>query len=218
MKPLILINFKTYPESSGNKALKLAKKLSKVRSKQFEIGISPSILTTKEIAQKTKLPVFAQHADRINYGAHTGGIPVDELRDIGVTGVLLNHSEYKIPLSYLKDIVNLCRQNWLKTIVCASSLPEAKRILEFKPDYLAYEPQQLIGGNISVTSADPKIIQELVHVTHKLSFGTQVLCGAGIHSKEDLHAALGLGANGILLSHAVCSAENPKKFLKEMIK
>lgn len=218
MKPLLLINFKTYAESSGNKALELAKQIGKVKSARFDLGVAPSLLSIKEIAQETKLMTFAQHADRFDYGAHTGNVSPEELRDIGVTGVILNHSEYKIPLHYVKEIVNACRRNWLKTVVCASSLNEAKAILEFKPDYLAYEPEELIGGKISVVSANPKIIVQVVKVAEKLSPGTQVLCGAGIHSRDDVIAALGLGARGVLLAHAVCLAENPRKFLEEMMR
>ena len=217
MKPLILINFKTYEVSSGNKALRLAQLLAKVKTAHFDIAVMPSLLTTKEIAQQTKLMTFAQHADRFGYGAHTGNVSPQELRDIGVAGVVLNHSEYKIPVRYLQEIVNSCRRNWLKTVVCASSLPEAKEILGFKPDYLAYEPAELIGGNLSVTTADPKIIVQVVKAAEKISPGTRVLCGAGVHSREDLMAALGLGARGILLSHAIIQAENPKKLLERMV-
>ena len=52
MKPLILINFKTYKESYGNKALELAKKIAKVKKNKYQIAVAPSLLTIKEIAKK----------------------------------------------------------------------------------------------------------------------------------------------------------------------
>ena len=60
MKPLILLNFKTYPEAAGKKALLLAKKLEKVHSSKFEIVIAPSLPTLEEVAARTSLPVFAR--------------------------------------------------------------------------------------------------------------------------------------------------------------
>ena len=50
MKPLVLLNFKTYQEAAGKNALLLAKQLQKVHSKEYEIVVAPSILMLKEIA------------------------------------------------------------------------------------------------------------------------------------------------------------------------
>jgi len=217
MKALILINFKTYQESYGNKALALAKSIAKARSNGYEVIVAPSILTTKEIIDKTKLKVYSQHADHVDLGAHTGRIPVKELKQIGVKGTILNHSERKIPLKFLAEIIESCKNNKLKTVVCASSLSEIKKISQFNPDYIAYEPKELIGGNISVTESNPNIIIKAVELVHKISPKTKVLCGAGIHSKEDLGHALLLGTSGILIGHAVPKSKNPKHFLEEML-
>ena len=46
---------------------------------------------------------------------------------------------------------------------------------------------------------------------------TKVLCGAGIHSKEDLGQALLLGTGGVLIGHAVPKSKDPKKFLEGML-
>lgn len=217
MKPLVLINFKTYKESAGDKALKLAKKISKVQRTKYQIAIAPSLLTIKEIAQKTNLKVFSQHTDHVSLGAHTGRIPADELKAIGVKGTLLSHSERKIPLRYLKEIVEICKQKKLKTVVCASTISEVKKTAHLNPDYLAYEPKELIGGNISVTEAKPDIIVKAVELVKEISPGTKVLCGAGVHSKEDLGHALLLGTEGVLVGHAVAKAKDPKKFLEGML-
>jgi len=217
MKPLILLNFKLYKESSGNKALKLAQELSKINKNKYEIAVAPSLLTLKEIAQKTNLAVFSQHTDDVPLGAHTGRIPADELKDIGVKGTILNHSERKIPLKKLKDIIEICKNKKLKTVVCASSLSEVKKVAELHPDFLAYEPKELIGGDVSVTKAKPDIIVKAVELTTELSPKTKVLCGAGVHSKEDLGQALLLGTKGVLIGHAVPKAKNPRKFLSEML-
>ena len=127
MKPLILINFKNYKETLGQKGVALAKQLSKIKKKKYEIAVAPSLLTIKEVS-KINLPVYAQHADPVTTGAHTGSISVMELKKMGIKGTLLNHSERKISFSVLKKTVQLCKQYKLTTVVCASSIVEIKKV------------------------------------------------------------------------------------------
>ena len=218
MRPLILLNFKTYPEAVGKKALLLAKKLEKVRTQKYEIVIAPSLPTLEEVAAGRSLTVYAQHTDLAGLGAFTGKISAQELKKIGVKGTLLNHSERKIPFPILRKIVADCKKQKLVVVVCASSLLEAKKVAELKPDYLAYEPPELIGGDISVTKARPDIILRAVELVKKISPKTKVLCGAGVHSREDILKALQLGTKGVLIGHAVPKAKDPAKFLRELLR
>ncbi|MBU0457542.1 MAG: triose-phosphate isomerase [Nanoarchaeota archaeon] len=216
-KPLVLINFKTYKEAAGKKALFLAKQLVGIKENRYEIIVAPSLLTIKEIAERTKLKIFSQHADNVTLGAHTGSISIEELISIGVKGTILNHSEKKIPLHLLKETVEICKNKKFTTVVCASTLSEIKKIAGLCPDYIAYEPKELIGGNISVTQSKPEIIIKAVELVKNLCPKAKLLCGAGVHSKEDLGQALLLGSEGVLIGHAVPKAKNPGKFLKEML-
>ncbi len=217
MKPIIVLNFKTYPEAAGKQALPLAKRLEKVKSKKYEIIIAPSLPTLEEVAEGTSLTVFSQHTDLAGLGPFTGKISAQELKKIGVKGTLLNHSERKIPFPLLKRIAADCKKHKLVTVVCASSLGEVKQTAKLAPDYLAYEPPELIGGNVSVTKARPEIISKAVKLVQKISPKTKVLCGAGVHSKEDVLKSLQLGAKGVLIGHAVPKAKNPAKFLKGLL-
>lgn len=218
MKPLILLNFKTYPEAAGKKALLLARKLEKVKIRKYDLVIAPSLPTLEEVAEGTSLTIFAQHTDLAGLGPFTGKISAQELKKIRVKGTLLNHSERKIPFGILKKIVADCKKHKLVMVVCASSLQEAKQIAELKPDYLAYEPPELIGGNVSVTKAKPEVILKAVQLVKKISPKTKVLCGAGVHSREDILKALQLGTEGVLIGHAVPKAKDPAKFLKRLLK
>src|SRR3989344_375519 len=192
MKPLILLNFKTYPETTGKKALLLAKRLEKVKTKKYQIVIAPSLPTLEEVVAQ-------------------------ELKEIGVKVTLLNHSERKIPFSILRKIVKDCKRNKLVVVICASSLTEAHKVAQLAPDYLAYEPPELIGGNVSVTKARPEIIAKAVELVRKISPRTRVLCGAGVQSREDIIKALRLGTKGVLIGHAVHKAKDPAKFLKGLL-
>jgi triosephosphate isomerase len=80
------------------------------------------------------------------------------------------------------------------------------------PDYIAYEPRELIGNKEkSVSSEKPDVIQ---HLTSNIQL--PVLIGAGIHSPEDIKVGLRLGAKGFLLATDVVKAEDPYHELSEL--
>ena len=149
---MIVINFKTY--KTGKKALVLAKKLSKVSKKVIFAVPAPDIYS---IAHKVKNPIFTEHVDYFEPNRHTGAILPEDIKSNGAKGSLINHSERKLTLKEIKLTINRCKKLNLKTIVCASNLKEAKKIDKFKPDFIAYEPPELIAGNISVSKAKPDI-------------------------------------------------------------
>ncbi len=217
MKPLILINFKNYVQSTGQRAVSLVKQLNEVRVPGYQLAVAPALLDLRSIVEVTKLSIFAPHADAVEAGPFTGKVSVKALKELGVTGVLLNHSEDKISFSELQKIRKLCAKYHLQTVMCASTLTEVTKIAALKPEYIAYEPQELIGGNVSVTDAKPEILTKVVKKVRVLSPGTLVLCGAGIHTKEDVLTALQLGARGVLLAHAVVMSRRPKVFLEKSL-
>ena len=71
--PIVILNYKTYLESSGEKALLLAKDLESVYD---ETGIpmiaSPQAIDISKIKDETSIPVYAQHIDPITPGGNTG--------------------------------------------------------------------------------------------------------------------------------------------------
>lgn len=214
---LVVLNFKLYKESSGSRALALAKKIERVKAKGYTIVVVPSLVSLKEIRDKTKLNVFSQHVDPVSLGAHTGSVSVKELKEIGVKGTLLNHSERKLSFPVLKESLVMCKKAGLKVIVCASSLFEVRRIASLKPDYIAYEPAALIGGNVSVTSSKPEVIVKAVELVKSISSKTKVLAGAGVHNKEDVGQAFLLGCSGVLIGHSVPKTKDPRRFLESML-
>ena len=216
-KPLILINFKTYPEALGNNGILFARKLAAVRTKRYEVALSPSLLTLPFLSRQLSFPLFAQHADPFLPGAHTGSISLEELKGLGIRGTILNHSEKKVSFSMLKKTVLRCKKLGLIVVLCAATVSETKKLLLLKPDYLAYEPKELIGGNISVTKARPAIITAVVELSQKISPKTKVLCGAGVHSRRDVLRALELGCQGVLISHSIVREKNPQKVLQRLL-
>ncbi len=213
MKPVYIVNFKTYKEAAGKRALVLAKaceKVSRKRRANVIVCLQPADIC---ISKKISIPVFAQHVDSAEPGQTTGYVTAYDIKKDGAKGTLLNHSEHKIPFAKLRKAVSACRKMKLKIAVCASTPAEAKKVSVLKPDYIAIEPPELIGGKISVSEAKPEVILKTTRMIRKIP----VLCGAGIHKKDDVKKAFQLGAKGILVASAVVKARNPAKVLNDLI-
>ncbi|MFA5060957.1 MAG: triose-phosphate isomerase [Candidatus Pacearchaeota archaeon] len=207
MKPIILINFKTY--NYGKIAIALAKEIEKV-NKNIIIAVQPTDI--KEISSKTKLKVYSQHVDSAKPERATGFITPESVKSVGASGVLLNHSEHQIDFKTLKETIKRCKKIKLNTAIFASGLKEAKKIEKLKPTFLIYEPPELVGGKISVSSSKPEIISKIAK-----SIKTKFLVGAGIKTKEDIKNSIKLGASGVAFASVITTAKNPKKTLKELL-
>ncbi len=211
---LIIVNFKTYEQGTGMKAVKLAKICDKVAEKtgaNIAVAVQPSDIFA--VSEKINIPVLAQHVDPILYGAHTGSILPESIQSAGAVGSLINHSEKQLPLQVIKETINSLKKLNLLGIACAGSAKHEEQIAKFRPDVIAIEPPALIGGKISVCKAKPHLIEQSVKRAGRIP----VLCGAGIHTKEDVKRAIELGAQGILVSSAVVKAKNPAKVLRELV-
>jgi len=206
---MIFVNFKTYEQATGEASLILAKICAEV-SQITSIKIIP-IVQAVDIWRLASqgLEVWAQSADTIDFGAHTGSILPEAVLAAGAKGFLLNHSEKKLSSSDLEKILNKLKIKNVPTLVCAEKIDEASSIIGFQPTFIAYEPSELIGGQVSVSQAKPEIISEFIA---KIT-GVPILVGAGIHTPQDVQKALELGAKGILVSSGVVLAPNPREVL-----
>lgn len=216
-EPFVIFNFKNYEEAMGKRGLKLIKICEKY-AKKFEgtVLISPNIVDLSLFSQKTDLPLIAQHVDPILEGKFTGHISIKAVKNYSY-GVFLNHSERKLSLEEIEKTVELCRNSDLKTFCFASSLKESEKILSLNPDFLIYEPPELIGTGVSVSKTEPEIIFKFSLMIKRKNSKVTPLCGAGISSQEDLIKALELGTSGVALSSSFVKSENPERFLNEFL-
>ncbi|MEM5874705.1 MAG: triose-phosphate isomerase [Candidatus Aenigmatarchaeota archaeon] len=212
---MIVVNFKNYAESFNKNALKLAKICEKISAKyKVDIIVAPNFLDIKEIAKNCKIKVFAQHIDPIeNLGSFTGSIIASSLKMLGIKGTLINHSEKPLSIKEIKKCVEICKNLSLTSVVLSSKISQIKKIVKFKPDYVAYEPKELIGGDISVSTAKPKIIKRAFDICRKND--VELLVGAGIKTALDVKKSRILGARGVLVSSGIVKAKNPAEVLKE---
>jgi triosephosphate isomerase len=82
---------------------------------------------------------------------------------------------------------------------------------------VAVEPPELIGGTVSVTTADPMVVSAAVKAVKDLAPDVRVLCGAGVKTGKDVRRALELGADGVLLASGVAAVAEPEKALLDLL-
>ncbi|MBU0998535.1 triose-phosphate isomerase [Patescibacteria group bacterium] len=213
---MIFINFKTYQEASGLKALSLVSIIEDVAiSSQIKIIPVVQIIDLKEIVSVTKLEVWVQKIDSVSYGANTGSILAEEIVNAGARGTFLNHSENKISdFNLLKTVVDKAKKVNLKTLVFCSSLEELEKNKTLNPDFLSYEPPELIGGDISVAASQPDIIAKAAVISKEA--GIPLIIGAGIASQEDVRKSLEMGAVGVAVASHVIKSQNPRGALMNL--
>lgn len=216
--PIVILNYKTYLESSGENALELARAL---KSASEESGItmvaSPQAADIYRIQDQISLPIFAQHIDPITPGGHTGSNLIETLIEAGISGSLINHSENRMKLADIDEVIQLCKQNDIESCVCTNNIATSKAIATFSPDAVAVEPPELIGTGIPVSQAQPEVVEDSVKGVKSINKKIKVLCGAGISTGDDMKAAMDLGADGVLLASGIVKAENPKEALLDLV-
>ncbi len=213
---MIVLNLKNYP-ASLEKSRYFSEVVGEVvKGSKVRIILCPPTIKLMDSAEK-HTDVFSQHVDGNALGAFTGTTPAASLPSINVKGSLVNHSERRIPMEEIENTVKELKKNKLQSIVCAESPKEVKKIAEFKPNYIAIEPPELIGSGISVCDAKPEVITNSINVLEEVKSKIPLLCGAGVSNKKDVEKALEFGAKGVLLASAFVKAKDPKEFLKGLV-
>jgi triosephosphate isomerase len=215
---MLFVNFKTYPQGTGVKALMLVKILEEV-SHESQVKIIPVLQATdiKEAALATTLEIWSQHVDPVEPGAHTGFILPEAVLEDGAMGTFLNHSEHKFSsIDQLKKANERALAVGLKTLIFADGIDEIKKVVNLRPSFVSYEPPELVGStDASVSSSYPDIIKEASDIC--FGFGIPLIVGAGIHSMEDVKRSLELGAVGVAVSSDIVKSQDPKKEVLNLV-
>ena len=212
---MFIINFKNYDEISGSSAIKLARVASKIAKKyKIKIAVSPPQHLLSEVA-KVPVTVFAQHLDVSKAGSTTGYVIPELVKKSKIRGTLINHSEHRIPSNSIEELLSRLKTLGMTSVVCVKDVSEAERYSKLNPDYIAIEPPELIGTGRAVSKERPEIITNSVKAVKSANNSTQLLCGAGIVSGDDVSRALELGASGILVASGIIKAKNWQKAIEE---
>ncbi len=218
--PRVVINAKAYPEATGPRLAALAK-ACQAQARRADVRIAVAVPAT-EIHRLARLrlshvAIWGQHVDAAKPGAATGAVTAEQLQAAGAQATLLNHAERKVGKITVRDTLARLHVVGFPALACADSVAEARLIAAWHPAAIAIEPPELIGGDISVTTADPAVVSDAVAAVRKVAPRLPVLCGAGVKTGDDVSAALRLGAHGVLLASGVVKAPAPGKALAALL-
>jgi triosephosphate isomerase len=215
--PMIIINFKTYKEATGKNALELAKVAEKVsKMTGINVCVSPQYADLATTARTVGIPVFAQHIDPISFGAHTGHVLPEAVKEAVAVGTLINHSERPLLLKDVEKAVDRAKSVDLVSAVCSDTPKTAAFAALLKPTIVSIEPPDLIGTGIPVSKARPEEVLETISLVKKVDDLVIILCGAGITTGADAKAALKLGADGVLVASGIVRAKDQEAAIIEM--
>lgn len=216
---MLLLNLKTYSESTGLNCKKLLDTASEFLESQNEIVkqkvifvVSPTDLFWAK-QNYPNLIIASQHVENKTSGSTTGWITPEALLSMGVNFSLYNHSEHRMYSDTIIQDIKDIQSKGLKLIVCCENLHEGLYLQEAEPFSIAYEPKDLIGSGISVTTR-PEAVTDFIAA---LSNQKNILIGAGVSTAEDIKKTLELGAEGVLLASAFVKADDRRAKLNELV-
>ncbi|MFP3348700.1 MAG: triose-phosphate isomerase [Thermoproteus sp.] len=217
--PILIINFKAYGEAAGRRALDIAKAAERVAKELgVNIAVAPGHLELALVAQSVEIPVYAQGADAESPGARTAHVAVDNVKEAGASGLILNHSEAPLRLNDLAGLIARARGVGLDVVACAPDPRTSLAAAALGPHAVAVEPPELIGTGRAVSRYKPEAIVETVELVRRHFPEVAVITGAGIESGEDVDAALRLGTKGVLLASAAVKAKDHYAKILELAK
>jgi triosephosphate isomerase len=214
--PIIIINFKTYAEATGKKAIALAKQAEKVSHEtNAHIVVAPQFVDIAAVAEAVDIPVFAQHIDPIKPGSSTGHVLPESVKEAGAVGTLINHSERQLKLADIDAVVKLTNEKDLISCVCTNNPAVSAAVAYLHPDIISIEPPELIGSGVAVSKAKPEEVTRTIELVRKVNSHAVILCGAGISHGEDVAVALKLRTQGVLVASAIVKAKDPYSVMRE---
>ena len=216
-KPLIVVNFKTYASASGATAETLAVAMEAHSNGPARMVAVVSAFDLEAVRRAApSLEVWSQHLDPVGQGGFTGWLEPKTALHRGAQGTIINHAEHKVEMDHVKRLLPQLPDDF-PVCGCAADLEEAKSLAEMGPTFIAVEPPELIGGDVSVTTADPSIVSDTVAVVKATNPDVRVLCGAGVKNGQDVATAIKLGAEGVLLASGVTKASDVASVLNDLV-
>ena len=217
MQPLIVVNFKTYATAMGQKAVDLAQAMERAAKDHVRMIAVVSAFDLHAVKQAApSLEVWSQHLDPVGQGSFTGWLQPENAIERGAEGTIINHAEHKVDIEHVQQLMQQLPDEF-PMCACAADVDEAHQLADLGPTFIAVEPPELIGGDISVTTADPAIVSDTVNAVRAINPQVRVLCGAGVKDGKDVKTAVELGAHGVLLASGVTKASDVDAVLADLV-
>ncbi len=213
---LVVVNFKTYQTAHGASAEELALAMSGIDTDARMIAAVSALDLAAVVVAAPDLEVWCQHLDPVGFGSNTGWLHPETAIERGATGTLINHAEHKVSIEHVAMLLDQVPEGF-EVCACAADIDEAMAMAALVPNYVAVEPPELIGGDTSVTNADPDIVSDTAAAVREVSEEVEILCGAGVKTGADVAKAIELGTTGVLLASGVTKADDPAAALSGLI-
>jgi len=203
MKPLIVANWKCNP-----KTLEEAKTIfDSVKSVQgSEVVICPPVIYLSALKANGAQDVFWEDG-----GAYTGAVAPSMLKNMGVTHIIVGHSERRKYFKEKDDVIakkiNAALTCGLKPILCIDKLSQLPKDLD-QEVIVAYEPLSAIGTGKAYGLDKAEAMR--VDITRATGDKNVILYGGSVNAqnaKDYIHQA---GFQGLLVGGA---SLNPKEFI-----
>lgn len=238
--PLVVGNWKLNPvtvKAATDLAGSLAKKLKNLTETQVSVAPPfPYLLEVKKRLTKSPIGLAAQNVSTNNIGAYTGEVSVLQLKDLGVSTIIIGHSERRA-MGETDEAVNqkvaLTLKHQLCPIVCIGerrrdeqgnffsfvedqlrSLASELSSLQIKKVVIAYEPIWAIGTGVNATPGDVKEMQLFIEsVLTKIydrptARKVQLLYGGSVNPKNAAQLSQEGGMHGFLVGGASLKADD----------
>lgn len=213
-KKLLIVNVKHYRNAVGNSAETFLKECPDSAGEEWDLIFAIGTYDSTLAERFKKKKFYSQHVDDVGFGAYTGKVSIDLLLERGFSGSILNHSENRIPIEKIESTVARAREKRFPIVVCAENLDEIRKVVRFQPVYVAYEPKELIGGDVSVSTARPEVISEAADICRNAE--TRLIVGAGVKNRKDVSRSMELGASGVLVASGVVLSQDPGKTIASL--
>lgn len=190
---------------SEQEAIELAKEVAEMRVENTEIVIFPPAIFIPTLAKlNLNLKIGAQNFFPKDNGAFTGEISINQLKEAGVTYVLVGHSERRSILkednTFLKEKVNAALEKNMHVVFCCGeelAIREQGTENEFVKNQLneslfhltqeqiqnvtiAYEPIWAIGTGLTASSAQAEAMHLFIRETLSSRYTTEIAAGISI--------------------------------------
>lgn len=243
MKPLIIGNWKMSLDYAAS--LRLAREYKKLPTAKAEVAFCPSFFALPAAAAEVKgsgLKVGAQDAFWESEGAYTGEVGASVLEKMGMSFVILGHSERRTLLNESSETVNRKLKAALKLtkkltpVVCVgedlpvrragkhtafvkqqlaeslSGVKDAKRLV------IAYEPIWAIGTGKTAQPRDAAEMHTVIREQLKKQFGNagakvRILYGGSVNGTNASALLNTLEVGGLLIGGASLKIAEMKKIL-----
>lgn len=210
---MILVNFKIYQETFGDKVIQLGMLIKEIADKSnIRIIVCASALDALRL-KDLGLEVWLQNVDEYEDGKHSGWVSAKQALALGIKGSLLNHSEHQIPRGTILKILKNKPQGF-EIMCCVKNVGQIESwVAKAKPDYILYEPPELIGSSTDSVASKPDSIKKAV----KLSGDIPLMVGAGVKNRQDVIISLKMGAKSVGLASGFVLSKDPKSVLEDII-